>query len=97
MGSIKSNIKSHKKDMRKKAYNSQYRSSIKTSIKKVKHAASEGNTKELVLQVNHANKLLDRAAYKGIYHKNKVARHKQKLSLLLNDELKKANKSREAK
>jgi small subunit ribosomal protein S20 len=72
------NIASAKKNMRKSraatVRNRAQRSALRTALKKAK---SPGATAESKLT---ATKLLDRAARKGLIHRNNAARHKSKLS-----------------
>jgi small subunit ribosomal protein S20 len=72
------NIASAKKNMRKTrtatVRNRAQRSALRTALKKAKAA---GATAELKLQ---AVKLLDRAARKGLIHRNNAARHKSRLA-----------------
>lgn len=81
------NIKSAQKRIRitdkKTARNTSIKSALKTSIKKFNLSANEAseNSKELL---NAAMKSLDKAASKGIIHKNTAARKKSRLSARLN-------------
>ena len=72
------NIASAKKDMRKSraaaVRNRAQRSALRTALKK---AQASGATAEVRLQ---AVKLLDRAARKGLVHRNLAARHKSRLA-----------------
>jgi small subunit ribosomal protein S20 len=72
------NIASAKKNMRKTrtatVRNRAQRSALRTALKKAK---APGATAELKLQ---AVKLLDRAARKGLIHRNNAARHKSRLA-----------------
>lgn len=74
------NIKSMKKDLRRnakaRAVNLAVKSSLKTYIKKAKGAA--GKDAEAT-SVCAAIKALDKAAQKGIIHKNQAARRKSRL------------------
>lgn len=71
------NIASAKKNMRKSraatVRNRAQRSALRTALKKAKAADA---TPEAKLA---ATKLLDRAARKGLIHKNNAARHKSKM------------------
>jgi small subunit ribosomal protein S20 len=71
------NIASAKKNMRKSraamARNRAQRSALRTALKKG-HAATSGE--DTVVAV----KLLDRAARKGLIHKNAAARHKSRMA-----------------
>ena len=72
------NIASAKKNMRKSraatVRNRAQRSALRTALKK---AQAPGATAETKLA---AAKLLDRAARKGLIHRNAAARHKSQLS-----------------
>ena len=72
------NIASAKKNMRKSraaaVRNRAQRSALRTALKK---ARTEGAAPEVVKQ---AVSLLDRAARKGLIHRNKAARHKSQLA-----------------
>ena len=82
------NIKSAKKRIRvaakRQARNKHIKSGTKTAIKKVTAAAGAGDAmaaKELLIQAVSA---IDKAASKGVYHKNTAARKKSKLTKLVN-------------
>lgn len=72
------NIASAKKNMRKSraatVRNRAQRSALRTALKK---AQAPGATAEVKLE---AVRLLDRAARKGLVHKNNAARHKSQLA-----------------
>ena len=74
------NIASAKKNMRKSraaaVRNRAQRSALRTALKKAR-AADPATGTEVVVQ---AVSLLDRAARKGLIHKNKAARHKSQLA-----------------
>ena len=72
------NIASAKKNMRKSraaaVRNRAQRSALRTALKKARAA---GSTPEVSTE---AVSLLDRAARKGLIHRNKAARHKRQLA-----------------
>ena len=72
------NIASAKKNLRKSQAaairNRAQRSELRTALKKAKGADSSPEMKEA------ATRLLDRAARKGLIHKNTAARHKSRLA-----------------
>ena len=77
-------IKSAKKAMRqarsRTVRNKAQRSELRTAVKRVRAAATaEAATKAYAV----AAKLLDRAARKGLIHKNNAARHKSRLAAML--------------
>jgi len=83
------NIKSAKKRMRqaekRRLRNKAIRSYVKTMIKKVLIAIEEGESKEVVLEkVRMAQKAIDKAVSKGVYHRNEGARKKSRLMAKVN-------------
>ena len=76
------NIKSAKKDLRKSraaaVRNRAQRSALRTAVKKAKTAAAAADDRL------NATALLDRAARKGLIHKNAAARQKSKIAKLAN-------------
>lgn len=82
------NIKSQKKRIvtaeKARMRNKAVRSELKTAVKRV-HAAVEANDAELAqAEANKAGKLLDKAASKGIIHKNQAAQRKSGVQKLVN-------------
>lgn len=64
--------------------NKAIRSSVKTAIKKV-HAAIEANDAEAAKEaLKNATVAIDKAASKGIYHKNNAARKVSRLTKAVN-------------
>lgn len=82
------NIKSAKKRIlviaTKTARNRAIKSAVKTQIKKVRIAAEAGNKAEAQTALVAATKAIDKAAAKGIFHKNAAARKKSTLTRLVN-------------
>jgi small subunit ribosomal protein S20 len=73
------NIKSMKKDLKRNAKkherNTSTKSALKTFIKKARTASTEESAAAVALAV----KKLDKAAERGIIHKNQAARRKSRL------------------
>lgn len=84
MANIKQQIKRNKTNIKRQQLNKSFKSSTKTAIKKVEASVLAGNYEEAVLNLNFANKKLDKGLAKGIYHRNFVANHKSKLQKLVN-------------
>ena len=61
-------------------HNASLRSMVRTYLKKVDAAIEAGDHKEAQEAYNSAMPILDRMADKGLYHKNKAARHKSRLN-----------------
>ena len=79
MANIKSQIKRNKQNEKRRLRNKAVRSELKTRTKVATTAAAEGaeNQEELARE---ALKRLDRAASKGVIHKNQAARRKSRLT-----------------
>lgn len=56
------------------------RTEFRTAIKKVLKAVADGNKQEAQAQFIASQSTIDKIARKGIFHKNKAARHKSRLS-----------------
>lgn len=82
------NIKSAKKRIlvaqTKAARNKRIKSSVKTAIKKVDTAIASGDKEAAAAALTAATSAIDRAATKGIYHKNTASRKVSRLSLAVN-------------
>ena len=82
------NIKSAKKRVlvnRKKAErNKSIKSAVKTSIKKVEVAIEAKDKEAAVASLQNAISTIDKAATKGVYHKNTAARKVSRLSKAVN-------------
>ena len=73
-----------RQDIKRRQANQIVKSSLRRAVKKVESAV-EANDKNLANDaLNLANKKLDKALVKGVYHKNYVARHKSRLAKLVN-------------
>ena len=82
------NIKSAKKrvlvSQTKAMQNKAAKSALKTEIKKFEAAVAEGNRSEADVAYKVAVKAVDKAAAKGLMHKNNAAHKKSALTLKLN-------------
>ncbi len=82
------NTKSSKKDLRRivkrKARNLGTRSALKTFIKKVRVAAATGEVTTTQSALVSAVSALDKAAQRGIIHKNQAARRKSRIAKAAN-------------
>jgi len=77
---IKSAIKRVNVTETKNLRNRMIKSNIRTSMKKLENAAAEGNAQEINAQLNATVSTLDKAAAKGIMHKNTVNRQKARMA-----------------
>lgn len=82
------NIKSAKKrvivNRTKAERNKAIRSEVKTSIKKVEAAVAAKDKEAAVAALQNAISTIDKAATKGVYHKNTAARKVSRLSKAVN-------------
>lgn len=79
LANIRSAIKRNRQNGKRRLHNRVYRGNARTQIRKARVAIAEGNKDAAVAEVNQAIKKLDRAAAKGIIHKNNAARRKSRL------------------
>ena len=82
------NIKSQKKRIltaeKARQRNKAVRSELKTAIKAVSTAVEAGQLEDAQIAANKASRLLDKAASKGIVHKNQAAQRKSGVQKLVN-------------
>ncbi|PWG60699.1 30S ribosomal protein S20 [Bifidobacterium catulorum] len=82
------NIKSQKKRVRtnEKAHirNVAYKSELKTEIRKVREAIAAGDKEAAQAAYKVASRKLDKAAGRGIIHKNQAANRKSGLAVAIN-------------
>ncbi|MEQ4205677.1 30S ribosomal protein S20 [Actinopolymorpha sp. B17G11] len=76
MANIKSQIKRIKQNERRRQRNKSVRSSVKTAIRKFREAADSGDAATAQDSARVAGRLLDKAASKGVIHKNHAANKK---------------------
>jgi small subunit ribosomal protein S20 len=78
------NIKSQKKRIltneKARLRNKAVKSQLKTAVRKANEAASSGDADQAQAAVRDANRLLDRAATKGVIHKNQAANRKASIA-----------------
>ncbi|OUE24979.1 30S ribosomal protein S20 [Clavibacter michiganensis] len=76
MANIKSQIKRIGTNKKAQERNKAVKSELKTAIRSVKSAISAGDKDAAVKAVSLAGKKLDKAASKGVIHKNQAANRK---------------------
>lgn len=84
MANIKSSAKRDEKSKELRAKNRAEKTELKTMVKKFDAAVAQGNREEAVSAYRVAVKTVDRAAGKGLLHKNNAANKKSAMSLKLN-------------
>ncbi|UER67424.1 30S ribosomal protein S20 [Borrelia sp. BU AG58] len=83
MGNSPSALKRARQNLRRNLRNSGVRSELKTVEKRCVGMLREGRREEALEFFRFVSKKLDTAARKGIIHKNRAARRKSSLSVLL--------------
>ncbi|MFC2646828.1 MAG: 30S ribosomal protein S20 [Coriobacteriaceae bacterium] len=84
MANIKSQKKRIKTAEKARVRNQAVRSELKTYVKKVRVAVENGDAEEAQKVARIANRKLDKAASKGIIHKNQAAERKSGVQKLVN-------------
>ena len=77
---IASGLKRVRQDVKLNAHNSSLRSKFRTVIKNVQKAVAAGDATKAADLFKSAQSTIDSIADKGLFHKNKAARHKSRLS-----------------
>jgi len=80
VANIKSQIKRNRQNEAARLRNKAVKSSLKTSIRKFREAADAGNAAEAVTLAQVATRQLDKAASKGVIHKNQAANRKSAIA-----------------
>lgn len=77
---LASGRKRARQDVKLNAANTALRSKFRTSIKNVLKAVASGDKAKATELFQTAQSVIDSIADKGLFHKNKAARHKSRLS-----------------
>ena len=84
MANTKSAMKRVRQNEKRRMQNRVYRSATRTHIKKARSLIESGELEQAQVEVAAAVRSLDKAAQKGVIHKNNAARRKSRLLSLLN-------------
>jgi small subunit ribosomal protein S20 len=87
LANTKSAIKRMRQNVRRRKRNQRFRSTARTYIKKTRQLIAEGKLEEAQTAAHQAISTLDKAAQKGILHRNNVARRKSRLMRQLSQAL----------
>jgi len=80
VANIKSQIKRIKTNEKARQRNKAVKSSLKTAVRKAREAMEAGDVEKATALTREANKKLDKAASKGVIHKNQAANKKSALA-----------------
>jgi small subunit ribosomal protein S20 len=84
LANIKSSIKRARQNEKRRIRNRYYRTTARTFVKKARTEISAGSFDEAETVIRQAVKALDKAAQKGVIHRNNAARRKSRLMKALN-------------
>jgi small subunit ribosomal protein S20 len=80
VANIKSQIKRNKQNVKRHERNKAVKSGLKTAVRKFREAADAGDKYAAVEAGRAATRQLDKAASKGVIHKNQAANRKSAIS-----------------
>jgi small subunit ribosomal protein S20 len=84
MANIKSAIKQNRQAEKRRVRNAAVRSTVRTAVKSTRTAIEGGQAEQARESVLRTIQVLDKAATKGVIHKNTAARKKSRLMRQLN-------------
>lgn len=84
MANTQSAIKEIRRSARRRKINQVHRSKARTFVKRTRHLIAAGQLEEAEATAQRALRALDKAAQKGVIHKNNAARRKSRLMRQLN-------------
>ena len=84
MANIKSAAKRARQNVKRREHNRYYQTTARTYVKKARTQIDSGDLENAETTLRQAIKALDKAAQKGIIHKNNAARRKSRLVKALN-------------
>jgi small subunit ribosomal protein S20 len=85
VANIKSQIKRNKQNEKAHMRNKAVKSALRTHVRKFREAAEAGNLEEATEALRVASRQLDKAASKGVIHKNAAANRKSAIAKRLAD------------
>jgi small subunit ribosomal protein S20 len=80
VANIKSQIKRNRQNEQRRLRNKSVKSSLKTAIRKFDAALTSGDTETATALMRDASRKLDKAASKGVIHKNQAANRKSAIA-----------------
>ena len=80
MANIKSQLKRIKTNEKARQRNKAVKSSLRTAIRKFREAAEAGDRETATTEFQAASRALDKAASKGVIHKNQAANKKSAMA-----------------
>jgi small subunit ribosomal protein S20 len=84
LANIKSQIKRNRQNEQARLRNKSVRSALKTYARRVRESVAAGDREAAETALRRATRAYDKAASKGVIHKNNAANHKQSLTRTVN-------------
>ena len=84
MANIKSQMKRNRTNERRRLRNQSVKSSLRTAIRRFREAAQSGDKEKAAELLTATSRKLDKAASKGVIHKNQAANKKSALARAYN-------------
>src|SRR5262245_46694255 len=80
VANIQSQLKRIKQNEKRHQRNKAVKSGLKTAVRKFREAADSGDKDQAIVLARDANRKLDKAASKGVIHKNQAANRKSAIA-----------------
>jgi small subunit ribosomal protein S20 len=80
VANIKSQIKRNKQNEKRRVRNKAVKSSLKTAVRKFNETTATGEPEAAAALLRDASRALDKAASKGVIHKNQAANRKSAIA-----------------
>lgn len=87
MPNIKSAAKRARQNITREKRNRRIKSMLKTSIRRFEESLQSGDMEEARVKLNAAVRQIDKAAARGVVHKNNAARKKSRLNRMINKDI----------
>ena len=84
MANIKSQIKRVKTNEKRRQRNKSVKSAVRTAIRRFREAVEAGDNEQIVERQRSAGRALDKAAGKGVIHRNQAANKKASMARTVN-------------
>ncbi|AVM01189.1 30S ribosomal protein S20 [Gordonia iterans] len=84
MANIKSQIKRNKTNERRRQRNQSIRSALRTALRNFRETVAAGDKEKATELLASTSRQLDKAATKGVIHKNQAANKKSAMALAVN-------------
>ena len=84
MANIKSQVKRIRTNEAARLRNQSVKSSLRTAIRQFREAAAAGDKDQATTRLQHASRALDKAASKGVIHRNQAANKKSAMAAKVN-------------